>query len=193
MTYIIVAFSSRALAMQAQQIFARRGIPVTVINTPREADGSCGLSVRANARLRAAVLRHWEGDEDAQGLLLEGAGGLHVPLNDSEDMLDLMESLGLPVLLVGGNYLGGLNHLLLSVEAVAARGLTLAGVILSDTQPAAREDEDTLAIRKDNEALLRRRLAGQGQPLAGGDDAAVVRRQHHSTWRFYRVEDFRHD
>lgn len=57
MQYIIVAFSSRALALQAQSIFARRGIPVTVINTPREADGSCGLSVRANTRLRAAVLQ----------------------------------------------------------------------------------------------------------------------------------------
>lgn len=109
--------------------------------------------------LRAAVLRHWDGDEDAQGLLLEGAGGLHVPLNDGEDMLDLMEALGLPVLLVGGNYLGGLNHALLSVEAVAARGLPLAGVILSDTQPPAREEGDALAIRQDNEALLRRRLA----------------------------------
>lgn len=57
MTYIIVAFSSRALAMQAQQIFARRGIPVTVINTPREADGSCGLSVRADVRYRASVMQ----------------------------------------------------------------------------------------------------------------------------------------
>ena len=126
--------------------------------SPHLAAGREGVHLDVES-LRAAVLRHWEGDEDAQGLLLEGAGGLHVPLNDSEDMLDLMASLGLPVLLVGGNYLGGLNHLLLSVEAVAARGLTLAGVILSDTQPAAREDEDTLAIRKDNEALLRRRLA----------------------------------
>ncbi len=116
--------------------------------------------------LRAAVLRHWEGDEDAQGLLLEGAGGLHVPLNDTEDMLDLMEALGLPVLLVGGNYLGGLNHVLLSVEAVAARGLTLAGVILSDTRPpSGREEADARAIRQDNEALLRRRLAGRGARL----------------------------
>ena len=57
MTYIIVAFSSRSYAMQAQQIFARRGIPVTVINTPREADGSCGLSVRADIRHRAAVMQ----------------------------------------------------------------------------------------------------------------------------------------
>lgn len=57
MTYIIVAFSSRALAMQAQQIFTRRSIPVTVINTPREADGSCGLSIRADIRYRASVMQ----------------------------------------------------------------------------------------------------------------------------------------
>ena len=44
MQYLVIAFSSRSLAMQAQNIFARRGIPATLINTPREVDGSCGLS-----------------------------------------------------------------------------------------------------------------------------------------------------
>lgn len=57
MEYIIVAFSSRSFAIQAQSVFARRGIPVTVINTPREADGSCGLSIRANIRYRANVIQ----------------------------------------------------------------------------------------------------------------------------------------
>lgn len=118
------------------------------------------------ASLRTAVLRHWDGDEDVQGLLLEGAGGLHVPLNDDEDMLDLMEALGLPVLLAGGNYLGSLNHVFLSIKAVLARGLTLAGVVLSDARPpSGQEDADTAAIREDNIALLRRRLHALGAPL----------------------------
>ena len=57
MQYLVIAFSSRSLAMQAQNIFTRRGIPATLINTPREVDGSCGLSLRTNSRYRDAALR----------------------------------------------------------------------------------------------------------------------------------------
>ena len=57
MQYLVIAFSSRSLAMQAQNIFARRGIPATLINTPREVDGSCGLSLRTDSRYRDAALR----------------------------------------------------------------------------------------------------------------------------------------
>lgn len=55
MKYIVVAFSSRQLAMQAAQAANSRGIPVSVINTPREADGSCGLSIRADYAYKAAI------------------------------------------------------------------------------------------------------------------------------------------
>lgn len=134
--------------------------------SPHLAAGREGAHLDAES-LRAAVMRYWESDSDARGMLLEGAGGLHVPLNETEDMLDLMEALGLPVLLVGGNYLGGLNHMLLSVEALLSRGLRLAGVVLSDTRPLppSGQESDTPAIRRDNEDLLRRRLAGLGTPL----------------------------
>lgn len=131
----------------------------TMPASPHLAAGREGARLDVES-LRACVLRHWEGDVEAQGVLLEGAGGLHVPLNETEDMLDLMGALGLPVLLVGGNYLGALNHMLLSVEAVLSRGLRLAGIVLSHTRPpSCEETADTSAIRRDNEALLRRRLA----------------------------------
>ena len=86
--------------------------------------------------LREDILAHWRA-VPARALLLEGAGGLRVPLNDDEDMLDLMSMLGLPVLLAGGNYLGGLNHILLSVEALRHHGLVLAGVALTPTADPA--------------------------------------------------------
>src|SRR3989338_10394823 len=60
-------------------------------------------------------------------VIVEGAGGFRVPLNDSQDSADLAAQLGLPVILVVGMRLGCLNHALLTVEAIAARGLTLAG------------------------------------------------------------------
>jgi dethiobiotin synthetase len=65
--------------------------------------------------------------EKADLVIVEGAGGLLVPLNAQQDCADLVLELGLPVILVVGMRLGCLNHALLTVEAIAARGLTLSG------------------------------------------------------------------
>lgn len=94
--------------------------------------------------------------------LIEGAGGAHVPLNDREDMLDLMAALDLPVLLVVGNRLGCINHALLTLDALAARGLRGAGMILCRTAPAQAREEYLLA---DNAAVLTRRGAERGVPV----------------------------
>lgn len=64
-------------------------------------------------------------------VVVEGAGGILVPLNDRETMLDLMEWLGLPVVLVARTSLGTINHTLLSLEALRRRGLKVRGVVLS--------------------------------------------------------------
>lgn len=64
-------------------------------------------------------------------VILEGAGGWEVPLAPQLRMSDLAQKLGLPVLLVTGNRLGALNHTLLTLQAVEARGLSCAGVILN--------------------------------------------------------------
>lgn len=60
-------------------------------------------------------------------VVVEGAGGWRVPLGAQEDMSDLAQALGLPVILVVGLRLGCINHALLSVDAIRARGLPLAG------------------------------------------------------------------
>lgn len=64
-------------------------------------------------------------------LVVEGAGGALVPLNDRMMMADLMAVLGLPVVVVARSGLGTINHTLLTIEALRHRGLTIAGVILS--------------------------------------------------------------
>jgi dethiobiotin synthetase len=91
----------------------------------------------------------------ADAVVVEGAGGFHVPLSDTTTGADLAVALGLPVVLVVGLRLGCLNHALLTAEAIAARGLTLAGWV------ANRVDPDMLAP-DDNIAWLRQRL---GAPL----------------------------
>lgn len=68
-------------------------------------------------------------DADADTVLVEGAGGFLVPLSVSQSMAELPALLGLDVILVAGMRLGVLNHALLTVEAIRARGLTLAGWI----------------------------------------------------------------
>lgn len=62
--------------------------------------------------------------------IVEGAGGLMVPLNDDRLMLvDLIEKFNLPVILVSRHYLGSINHTLLSIELLQNRGLQIEGII----------------------------------------------------------------
>ena len=64
-------------------------------------------------------------------LLVEGAGGVLVPLNADALMVDLMRRLGLPVVLVVRSTLGTINHTLLSLEALRVRGLKVAGIVMN--------------------------------------------------------------
>jgi dethiobiotin synthetase len=68
-------------------------------------------------------------------LVVEGAGGFVVPLTPRETFADLAVALGLPVLVVARAGLGTVNHTALTVEAVRARGLAIAGVVLNRTAP----------------------------------------------------------
>ena len=70
-------------------------------------------------------------------LLVEGAGGLFVPLTKEKTILDLIQLLQLPVLLVARAGLGTINHTLLSIEALKTRKVQIAGVILNHTTPEA--------------------------------------------------------
>ncbi len=64
-------------------------------------------------------------------LVVEGAGGLLVPLNSTETMLDLIVSFGLPVVLVSTDYLGSINHTLLSLRCLQQEGVAVAGLVFT--------------------------------------------------------------
>ncbi len=81
----------------------------------------------------------------ADVVLVEGVGGFCVPLDERSDTADLAERLGLPVILVVGMRLGCINHALLTCQAIAARGLKLAGWIANRIDPAMSRFEENLA------------------------------------------------
>jgi dethiobiotin synthetase len=64
-------------------------------------------------------------------LVVEGAGGLMVPLTDEAYVVDLATELHLPLILVARSTIGTINHTLLSLEAIRRRGLPLAGVVIN--------------------------------------------------------------
>ena len=81
-------------------------------------------------------------------VLIEGVGGVMVPLSDEETVLDWMTNLNWPIVLVAGSYLGTLSHTLTAVEAIKLRGLNLCGVVVSESKKSPmplQETIDTLA------------------------------------------------
>ncbi len=74
-------------------------------------------------------------------LIVEGAGGLHVPLNYKGDLyIDLIQKFSLPVVLVSRNYLGSINHSLLSIEALKNRNIPVEFLVFSGERNEASEE-----------------------------------------------------
>ena len=88
---------------------------------------------------------------DVDSVMVEGVGGFCVPLGADIDTADLAQALGLPVLLVVGMRLGCINHALLTLQAIQARGLRLSGWVANCIDPE-------MAALDDNIAALRQRL-----------------------------------
>ncbi len=67
-------------------------------------------------------------------ILVEGAGGLLVPINQQHLLIDLFQKLDLPLILVSDLYLGAINHTLLSIEALKSRKMNIKGIIFNKTE-----------------------------------------------------------
>jgi dethiobiotin synthetase len=105
----------------------------------------------------------------ADAVVVEGAGGVLVPLGARHDVLDIALALDLPVVLVVGLRLGCINHALLSAMAIRRRGLVLQGWIANRLPPAmalADENVRTLAARIGNPAAV----SESGAPALLGAD-----------------------
>ena len=87
----------------------------------------------------------------AEVVIVEGAGGFFVPINAAETLADLASTLNIPIILVVGMRLGCINHTLLTVEAINARGLTLAGWV-------ANQIDENMSMFDENLMSLKQRL-----------------------------------
>ena len=111
--------------------------------------------------------------ERYERLVVEGAGGVLAPLNESQIMLSVAGEMRMPVLLVGHSGLGTINHVLLSLGAIRRRGCEVLGVILNDVQPVqARDayihDDNVCAVRSFGKVAVTRipyLSAAPGAPL----------------------------
>ncbi|MES2185506.1 MAG: dethiobiotin synthase [Pseudomonadota bacterium] len=85
----------------------------------------------------------------ADWVVVEGVGGFRVPFADGFDSADLAVALQLPVVLVVGLRLGCINHALLTAEAIAARGLRLAGWVVNTVDPAMGHPQASIDALRD--------------------------------------------
>ena len=102
----------------------------------------------------------------ADVVIVEGAGGFLVPLNNQETLADLAVLLNIPVILVVGMRLGCINHALLTVEAIKSRGLTLAGWV------ANRVDAE-MPVFEENLVSLQQRIAAPCISVVGWQEEVV--------------------
>jgi dethiobiotin synthetase len=100
-------------------------------------------------------------------LIIESAGGIMSPLDDDLTMLDLARILAVPVLLVGGSYLGAISHALTAVAVIRAAAAPLLGVVVN-------ENERGPALADTVEAIARRTPGVAVASIARGGDAAAV-------------------
>jgi adenosylmethionine-8-amino-7-oxononanoate aminotransferase len=137
---------------------AAPGIATRAIALFEEACSPHLAARRENARLSAGglaeAIRQAVSDVPAELVILEGAGGLLTPISESETLCDVFSLLGWPMLLVAANRLGAVNHALLSLEVMRARGLSCPGVITNETGEA--EGLLERRIRRENSEIIQR-------------------------------------
>jgi len=138
---VLSGFSPQDVAeSDAGRLLTALGRPLAEIEAMSPLRFAAPLAPPSAARLQGATLRLADLADlcrrrlSGEGLLLiEGAGGIASPIAEDGTNLDLFAELGLPVLLVGGSYLGAVSHALTAVEVVRARGLPIPAFVVSES------------------------------------------------------------
>jgi dethiobiotin synthetase len=121
---------ARLAACDTHEIFDR-GVRLERPVSPHLAAQLAGQTINIDQ-----LLETFGGEDHGSRWIVEGAGGVLVPINDRETMADLMVRLGLPVVVVARTALGTINHTLLTLEALRRRAIEIAGVVAVGPQDA---------------------------------------------------------
>ena len=114
-------------------------------------------------------------EPDSVRWVAEGAGGVLVPINESESMVDLMSAMGMPVLVVARSSLGTINHTLLTIESLRRRKLEIWqgwSWWVTKTRPTATPLNGLAPCRDCGTALFRRH--SHQKPLAAGQRRSLI-------------------
>jgi len=144
------------LAQDEEDLIAPYRFPLPL--APLDAARRAGVSIRFERIVKAwrtLAARY-------QYVLLEGAGGLLVPITEKEDLADLVRLTGWPAVIVGRSALGGVNHVMLTLEALRARHIPIVGVMLNECCEPPGPAEKTQ--RESTVKLLKERA---GVPVLG--------------------------
>ena len=128
---------------------------------PHLAAEQAGIHIESLAITKAYALLA----ANADVVVVEGAGGFLVPINATESLADLVFMLNLPIILVVGMRLGCINHALLTVEAIHARGLQLAGWV-------ANQVDADMPMFAENLASLQQRISAPCLSVVRWQEAA---------------------
>jgi dethiobiotin synthetase len=90
-------------------------------------------------------------------IVAEGAGGIYTPITNTFSMLDLIYNMKLPAIVVGQSGLGGINHALLTLNALRLRHIPIVAFVLNQLQPSRTK---TTRVQEQSTINLLRRLAG---------------------------------
>jgi len=98
-------------------------------------------------------------------LLIEGIGGVMVPLDDKRTVLDWMMALNIPLVLVTGTYVGSLSHTLTCLDVLARRGLAVKALVVNDTPGSPVTAQHTIDTLRNFEPQIP--MAGMQQQPTG--------------------------
>ena len=112
----------RSLISNTQSVIHPEGYALKLPASPHYAAAHEGIEINTTKLVPPKTTRP---------LIIEGAGGLMVPLNKWKLVIDFIQQLNVPVLLVSKNYLGGINHALLSTDVLRSRNIPLAGILFN--------------------------------------------------------------
>jgi dethiobiotin synthetase len=94
----------------------------------------------------AKLVEHSRNPIAAPGtLLIEGVGGVMVPLDERHTVLDWIAALRIPALVVGGSYLGAISHALTALDALRSRDIAVAALIVNETPQSSVALDETAA------------------------------------------------